>query len=292
MSLKTSPPVFRFAPSPNGLLHLGHAYSALLNFDTAKALGGRFLLRIEDTDLTRARPEFEQAIFDDLQWLGIEWEEPVRQQSDHFADYQSAMDKLEAEGLVYRSYLTRSDIKRIVEDYENKGRQWPRDPDGAPHFPGRDYEEQSARDGDSHTVRLDVDAASRKVGRHLFWQEAADSHFSKMIEVVAEPAKWSDFILVRRDAPASYNLAVVIDDAIQGVTHIVRGKDIYEATSVQRLLQELLGLPQPAYYHHSLICDDNGRKLSKSRQDTSLTSLRAGGATPDDIRALVGLTGG
>ncbi|KPB00227.1 tRNA glutamyl-Q(34) synthetase GluQRS [Ahrensia marina] len=292
MALKTSPPVFRFAPSPNGLLHLGHAYSALLNFDTAKALGGRFLLRIEDTDLTRARPEFEQAIFDDLQWLGIKWEEPVRRQSDHFADYQSAMGKLEAEGIVYRSYLTRSDIKRIVEAYEAKGCLWPRDPDGAPHFPGRQHEEQNAHDGDSYTVRLDIDAALRKVGRNLFWQEASDNHFSKVTNVMAEPAKWSDIILVRRDAPASYNLAVVIDDAIQGVTHIVRGKDIYEATSVQRLLQELLGLPQPAYYHHSLICDDNGRKLSKSRDDTSLASLRAGGATPDDIRALVGLTGG
>lgn len=292
MSVKTSPPVFRFAPSPNGLLHLGHAYSALLNFDAARALGGRFLLRIEDTDITRARPEFEQAIFNDLQWLGIEWEEPVRRQSDHFADYQSAMDKLEVEGLVYRSYLTRSDIKRIVEAYEAKGRLWPRDPDGAPHFPGRQHEEQNAHDGNSYIVRLDVDAALQKVGRHLCWQEASDSHFLKVTDVVAEPAKWSDIILVRRDAPASYNLAVVVDDAIQGVTHIVRGKDIYEATSVQRLLQELLGLPQPAYYHHSLICDDNGRKLSKSRQDTSLASLRAGGATPDDIRALVGLTGG
>lgn len=288
MPKSITPPVFRFAPSPNGLLHLGHAYSALLNYEAAKAMGGRFLLRMEDTDITRARPEFEQAIFDDLHWLGIEWEEPVRRQSNHFRDYKPALEKLEAEGLSYRSYLTRSDIKRIVEAHEAKGSAWPRDPDGAPHFPGRHYEEQATIDDSSYTVRLDIGACLKKVNRDISWREASDRGFTDLLAVAAEPQKWSDIILVRRDAPASYNLAVVIDDAVQGVTHVVRGEDIYAATSIHRLLQELLGLPQPLYHHHRLICDEKGRKLSKSQHDTSLASLRASGLTPDDIKEKLG----
>lgn len=287
--MNISPPVFRFAPSPNGFLHLGHAYSALLNYNAAKAMGGRFLLRIEDTDTTRSRPEFEQAIFDDLHWLGIEWEQPVRCQSEHFDDYKPVLEKLENAGLSYRSNLTRSNIKHIVESFEKSGGVWPRDPDGAPFFPGRAYEGRASIDDGSHTVRLDVAACVQYVDRHFTWQEAAGPEFGALSECKAAPQLWSDILLVRRDAPVSYNLAVVLDDAIQGVTHVVRGEDIREATSIHRLLQEVLELPQPMYHHHRLIFDDDGRKLSKSKQDTSLASLRAAGFTAQDIRKKVGL---
>lgn len=286
------PPVFRFAPSPNGLLHLGHAYSALVNFEASKALGGRFLLRIEDTDTSRSRPQFEQAIFDDLTWLGIKWEEPVRRQSEHFPDYRTALDVLETEGLTYRSYLTRSDIARIVESFEEDGAQWPRDPDGAPHFPGRAYEEQASIDDGSYNVRLDVQACLDHVGASLFWEEAAGADFQSPDLIDADPAAWSDIILARRDAPVSYNLAVVVDDALQGITHVVRGGDVREATAIHCLLQDLLGLPKPVYHHHRLILDESGRKLSKSKQDTSLASLRAAGLQPQDIRRMVGLDEG
>src|SRR5216683_206211 len=218
-----TPPVFRFAPSPNGYLHLGHALSALLNFDMAQAAGGRLLLRIEDIDAARCRPDYERAIYDDLAWLGIVWEQPVRRQSAHFDDYRAALARLDAQGLVYPSFESRGEIARLVAEQERQG-AWPRDPDGAPLYPA-----------------------------------------------------WGDVVLARKETPTSYHLSVVIDDALQGVTHVVRGQDLFWSTSVHRLLQALRGLPAPIYHHHRLILDAGGQKLSKSTRATALRSLREAG---------------
>jgi glutamyl-Q tRNA(Asp) synthetase len=286
------PPVFRFAPSPNGHLHLGHALSALLNFDLARRSGGRLLLRIEDIDPIRCRPEFEAAAYEDLAWLGIEWEKPVRRQSEHFAFYRQAIEKLSAQGLVYPSFESRAEIARLVAQREADGR-WPRDPDGAPLYPGTAKSlsaEERARlleSGAPHALRLDMAAACARAG-DLGWTELGES-FGEASTVAAQPQAWGDVILARRETPTSYHLAVVVDDALQGVTDVVRGQDLFWSTSVHRLLQHLLGLPQPTYRHHRLILDDQGRKLSKSTMATGLRELRAGGATPADIRRLAGV---
>jgi glutamyl-Q tRNA(Asp) synthetase len=258
------PPVFRFAPSPNGHLHLGHALSALLNFDLARRSGGRLLLRIEDIDPIRCRPEFEAAAYEDLAWLGIEWEKPVRRQSEHFAFYRQAIEKLSAQGLVYPSFESRAEIARLVAQREADGR-WPRDPDGAPLYPGTAKSlsaEERARlleSGAPHALRLDMAAACARVG-DLGWTELGES-FGEASAVAVQPQAWGDVILARRETPTSYHLAVVVDDALQGVTDVVRGQDLFWSTSVHRLLQHLLGLPQPTYRHHRLILDDQGRKL-------------------------------
>lgn len=281
------PPVFRFAPSPNGYLHLGHALSALLNAEAARAAGGRLLLRIEDIDLARCRPEFEAAIYEDLGWLGIGWEQPVRRQSEHFDDYRAALARLEAMGLVYPSFESRAGIAALVEERERQG-PWPRDPDGAPLYPGaaRDIapDERSRRiaAGESYALRLDMAKAVRRAGA-LAWDEAGRG------TVAADPSAWGDVILARKDTPASYHLAVTVDDALQGVTDVVRGEDLFPSTSVHRLLQSLLGLPAPRYRHHRLILGSDGRKLSKSTAATALRQLRAEGLTPADIRRMVGL---
>ncbi len=285
------PPVFRFAPSPNGYLHLGHAYSALLNLDLARQSGGRFLLRIEDIDATRCRPEFEAAIHEDLAWLGIAWETPVRRQSEHFAAYGAAIDRLTAQGLVYPSFESRADIGRLVADREAGG-AWPRDPDGAPLYPGTAKSLAPAeRDrlvgqGAPFALRLDIAAAYARTGR-LNWRELGEG--PETGDVVARPEAWGDVILARKETPTSYHLSVVVDDALQGVTDVVRGADLFWSTSVHRLLQELLGLPVPTYRHHGLIRDAVGQKLSKSTEATALRALRADGASPADIRRLVGL---
>ncbi|KQY98235.1 glutamyl-Q tRNA(Asp) ligase [Pseudolabrys sp. Root1462] len=280
------PPVFRFAPSPNGYLHLGHALSALLNAAAARAAGGRLLLRIEDIDLARCRPGFEAAIYEDLAWLGIGWEQPVRRQSEHFDDYRAALARLEAMGLVYPSFESRAGIAALVEERERQG-PWPRDPDGAPLYPGtaRDIapDERSRRiaAGESYALRLDMAKAVRRAGA-LAWDEAGRG------TVAADPSAWGDVILARKDTPASYHLAVTVDDAL-GVTDVVRGEDLFPSTSVHRLLQSLLGLPAPRYRHHRLILGSDGRKLSKSTAATALRQLRAEGLTPADIRRMVGL---
>lgn len=285
-------PVFRFAPSPNGQLHLGHALSAFLNNDMARAADGRLLLRIEDIDLTRCTPEFEAGIFADLRWLGIEWEQPVRRQQEHFSEYQTALHSLIERGLVYPSFLTRSEVKARVTAYERMGEPWPRDPDGTPHYPAddrdRSEEERDAMLGSGlrHAWRLNMSRALDLIGEPLFWMETGDERKG---EILAEPVAWGDVVLSRSDAPSSYHLSVVIDDALQGVTHVVRGLDLFHATSVHRLLQELLDLPQPVYHHHRLIVDAEGRKLSKSEGDTGLAELRARGLSAADIRRLVGL---
>jgi glutamyl-Q tRNA(Asp) synthetase len=291
------PPVFRFAPSPNGYLHLGHAYSVLLNFDLARRSGGRFLLRIEDIDATRCRPEFEAAIYQDLAWLGIAWEEPVRRQSSHFALYRDALEKLSTEGLIYPSFESRGDIARLVAQRDAGGPQhgsWPRDPDGAPLYPGAakslapDTRAALLESGTPYALRLDMAAAIARVG-DLAWNERGAGPAGESGAVAARPQAWGDVILARKETPTSYHLSVVIDDALQGITEVVRGEDLFWSTSVHRLLQALLGLPPPIYRHHRLMLDGAGQKLSKSTEATGLRELRAEGATPADIRRLVGL---
>jgi glutamyl-Q tRNA(Asp) synthetase len=288
-------PVFRFAPSPNGYLHLGHALSALLNFEMARAAGGRLLLRIEDIDETRCRPEYEQAIFDDLAWLGIAWEQPVRRQSEHLDEYRTTLTQLEAQGLLYPSFESRAEIAALVAARERHG-AWPRDPDGAPIYPGSVNSmspierQQRVADGDRYALRLDMASAIAHAGT-MAWTETGQGPNGETGAVPASPAAWGDVVLARKETPTSYHLAVVVDDAIQGVTDVVRGQDLFAATAVHRLLQTLLGLPVPAYHHHRLLLDAEGRKLSKSTQATGLRELRAQGATPADIRRMVGLSG-
>ncbi len=289
----TTPPVFRFAPSPNGRLHLGHAYSALLNFDMARAAGGRLLLRIEDIDKARCRPEFEAAILDDLAWLGIAWERPVRRQSEHLDDYRAALARLETMRMTFASFESRAEIAHLVADRESFAR-WPRDPDGAPLYPGTARQmpehERAARiaRGGPYAIRLDMDRAMEWVGA-LVWSETGRGPAGEHGSVAADPAAWGDVILGRKETPTSYHVSVVLDDALQGVTHVVRGQDLFWATSVHRVLQALLDLPAPTYCHHRLILDAEGRKLSKSTQATALRELRGQGATPADIRRMVGL---
>ncbi|MGH6836519.1 MAG: tRNA glutamyl-Q(34) synthetase GluQRS [Methylocella sp.] len=272
--------VFRFAPSSNGYLHLGHAYSALLNFDMARAAGGRFLLRIEDIDIERCRFELEQAIYEDLGWLGLAWETPVRRQSEHFSDYASALAKLSAQGLTYPCFCTRGEIMQAVA-----GRiGWPRDPDGSPLYPGickqlsRQEQQRRIAAGQPAALRIDMEAAIAKAGRGLAWREMG--HAAQTLEVAAEPALWGDTALARKDIPASYHIAAVVDDALQGVTDVVRGEDLFLATSLHRLLQTLLDLPAPAYRHHALLRDASGQKLSKSSRAKSLRALRQDGLSP------------
>ncbi|MER8525051.1 tRNA glutamyl-Q(34) synthetase GluQRS [Mesorhizobium sp. M0814] len=286
---------FRFAPSPNGELHLGHAYSALLNQKLAKAAGGRLLLRIEDIDTTRCTPEFEAGIFRDLKWLGLGWEEPVRRQSEHFAEYRAMLERLIKEELVYPAFMSRSEIRAFIADSEKRGRDWPRDPDGVPLYPAADKaltaSERKRRVAENAPFawRLDVDAAIARAGKDLSWAEYTNETLSATRRVEAHPQDWGDVIVARREIPTSYHLAVTMDDALQGVSHVVRGQDLYSATSVQRLLQQLLGLPQPAYFHHRLILGPDGRKLSKSLGDTGLAAQRKAGASPADLKRLVGL---
>ncbi|MGE0034378.1 MAG: tRNA glutamyl-Q(34) synthetase GluQRS [Xanthobacteraceae bacterium] len=285
--------VFRFAPSPNGFLHLGHALSALINFDRACASGGRFLLRIEDIDAMRCRPEFEQAIYEDLSWLGITWEQPVRRQSEHFDDYRGALQALDAQGLIYETFDSRAEIARLVAARERHAR-WPRDPDGAPLYPGSAAamaaaERRRRRDaGEPYALRLDMPAAIARAGG-LFWDETGAGPDGETGRIMAQPAAWGDVVLARKETPTSYHLSVVVDDARQSVTDVVRGQDLFWSTSVHRLLQVLLGLPAPRYHHHRLMRDADGRKLAKSTRSTSLRVLREAGATPVDIRRMAGL---
>jgi glutamyl-Q tRNA(Asp) synthetase len=285
---------FRFAPSPNGDLHLGHAYSALLNRKLARQAGGRLLLRIEDIDTTRSTPAFEAGIYRDLEWLGIDWEKPARRQSEHFADYRAALERLIADGLVYPAFMSRGDIRAFIAE-SGRTKSWPHDPDGAPLYPPADKAlSQSERrrriaEGLPFAWRLDVGAAVERVGGSLSWLEFADEALSATEPVEAAPQAWGDVVIARRDVPTSYHLSVVVDDALQGVSHVVRGRDLYLATSVQRLLQELLGLSPPRYLHHRLILGPDGRKLSKSFRDTGLAALREAGVTPFEIAAMTGV---
>ncbi|PBC06359.1 tRNA glutamyl-Q(34) synthetase GluQRS [Mesorhizobium sp. WSM3860] len=286
---------FRFAPSPNGELHLGHAYSALMNRQMAARAGGRLLLRIEDIDVTRCTPDFEAGIFRDLRWLGFEWEEPVRRQSEHFSEYRAVLDRLIAEELVYPAFMSRGEIRAFIAGTEKRGRNWPRDPDGVPLYPPLDkalpIKERKRRIAENTPFawRLDIEAARARMPGALSWIEFTDETMAATRTVDATPQAWGDVIVARRDIPTSYHLAVVVDDALQGVSHIVRGQDLYAATSVQRLLQDLLGLSAPRYFHHRLILGPDGRKLSKSFKDTGLAALRQAGVSPQNVVRLVGL---
>jgi glutamyl-Q tRNA(Asp) synthetase len=283
--------VFRFAPSPNGYLHLGHALSALMNFDLARAAGGRFLLRIEDIDRTRCRSEFEAAICEDLSWLGVTWDGPVWRQSEHLDDHQAALARLEADGLVYPSFESRAEIAALISAAPGT---WPRDPDGAPLYPGAarlmssDERTSLIESGAPYALRLDMAAASARGGK-LSWSELGEGPDGENGTVAVDPQAWGDVILARKETPTSYHLSVVVDDALQGVTEVVRGQDLFHATAVHRLLQHLLNLSVPVYRHHRLIRDELGRKLSKSNRSTGLRALRAAGVTSADIRRLVNL---
>jgi glutamyl-Q tRNA(Asp) synthetase len=272
-------PTYRFAPSPNGELHLGHAFSALFAFHAAKRAGGTFLLRIEDIDTTRCRDHFADLIFDDLAWLGLHWREPVRFQSRHLADYSRAQTRLESEGLLYPCFCTRKTLEASSSA--------PRDPDGSPLYPGTcralDPAARTERMAAGKTFHLRLDmarAAQRAMG--LFFTDLG------MGDIPADPQKWGDVILVRKDIGTSYHIAVVFDDALQEVTHVTRGRDLFEATHIHRLLQALLGLPAPLYHHHRLINDALGRKLSKSAGDRSLRSLRQEGVSAAAVRQALG----
>ena len=286
-------PVFRFAPSPNGRLHLGHAFSALLDHGLARGLGGRFLLRLEDIDRTRCRPEFDRAIRDDLLWLGLDWDGEPRRQSEHFDAYAAALEALKRLGLVYPSVLGRGEIRVRVAAFEAAGGRWPRDPDGAPHVTGDERALGAAgraallAGGADVAWRLDTAKALAGCGP-LDWRETGAGPAGETGRIAADPAAWGDPVLARREVPSSYHLAVVVDDAAQGVTHVVRGRDLFHATSLHRLLQVLLGLPAPIYHHHRLITDASGRKLAKSAADTALADLRAAGVGPDEIRRRIG----
>jgi glutamyl-Q tRNA(Asp) synthetase len=286
-----SVPVFRFAPSPNGPLHLGHALSALSGSDMARRLGGRFLVRIEDVDVARCREEYVTGIFEDLAWLGLDWEEPVLRQSEHFADYADAAQRLEAQGVLYPCFASRSEI-------EAGAVPGALDPDGAPLYPGlhkglaRAQIDLRMQNGERFALRLDMQRArdlarERLGGERLTFTELGDDGGPQVLN--ARPEQWGDAVILRKDVPASYHLAVVVDDARQGITHVTRGRDLFQATGLHRLLQVLLDLPQPLYRHHRLLTDADGRKLSKGDGASGLAELRAGGATPSDVRRMLGL---
>lgn len=278
---------FRFAPTPNGALHLGHAYSALMNARLADASGGRLLLRIEDLDRTRCKPEYETAIRDDLAWLGLAFVDRPRRQSEHGDDYARALDALRARGLAYPCFCSRGAIAAAASR---------RDPDGAPLYPGtcrslapREVVARLAA-GELPGWRLDSARARAAVRAELTWREFGEAETET--RCIADPAAWGDFLLRGRDAAASYHLAVVVDDALQEISDVVRGRDLLAATSAHRLLQALLDLPAPRYRHHRLVLDANGDKMSKSAASTPLHALRAQGATADDLRIALGFAPG
>jgi glutamyl-Q tRNA(Asp) synthetase len=290
-------PVLRFAPSPNGELHLGHALSALVGFEMAQRLGGRFLVRIEDIDTARCRENYVTQIFEDLAWLGVTWEEPVLRQSLHFTTYSAASDWLLKLGLLYPCFATRTEISEATETAPHPP---PLDPDGTPLYPGlhkhMPKEEIAARlsRNEPFALRLDMDRALDALEgitgkRQVTFTELDADGNPEPIEM--DPAVWGDAVIVRKDVPTSYHLAVVVDDARQGVTHVTRGRDLYAATGLHRLLQTILGVPEPLYHHHRLLTDAGGHKLSKSAGDTSLRALREQGIDRLQIRHRVGLDG-
>ena len=275
----TVPVVTRFAPSPTGLLHTGHAFSALFAYESASRTSGRFILRIEDLDFTRCRPEFETAVEEDLTWLGITWKSPVRRQSDHLSDFAAAADSLQLQGLLYPCFCTRKDIQQEI----NAAGGAPHGPDG-PVYPGTckhlSLSERNDRiaAGQSFALRLNLEKAIRITGSDLQWRDLAKGWQT------ATPEIFGDIVLIRKDIGSSYHLAVVHDDALQGVTLVTRGMDLFSATHIQRVLQSLLGLPTPEYHHHQLICDNNGKRLAKRDDAESLRSLRERGITADELR--------
>jgi glutamyl-Q tRNA(Asp) synthetase len=278
----TLPFVTRFAPSPTGRLHLGHAYAALFAESMARASGGRFLLRIEDIDTTRCRSEFETGILEDLAWLGLSWEAPVRRQSDHIGEYQSALDSLAGRGLVYPCFCSRREIQAEVAASAGA----PQGPEG-PLYPGtcrnlpRAVGDQRVADGERYAVRLDSAKAAAAAGS-LTWEDLDRGIFQ------LRPGLLGDVVLGRRDSPASYHLAVTLDDHLQGVSLVTRGEDLLPATHVHRLLQALLGLSVPRWRHHRLLTNERGERLAKRDQAMTLAALRAAGVLPAKVRAIAG----
>jgi glutamyl-Q tRNA(Asp) synthetase len=274
--------VTRFAPSPTGHLHLGHAFSALFAWRRARAASGRFLLRLEDIDPGRCRPEYAAAILDDLTWLGLDWDGAVRVQSQHLAEYRAVLDDLAAHALLYPCFCTRADIQREVE----RSAAAPHTPDGTPLYPGtcrslsRDEREARMAAGERHALRLDMRRALEDVREALCFQEEREG------TVTCRPGQFGDVVLARKDAPASYHLCVTHDDAVQEVTLVTRGADLKPATHLHRLLQVLMGWPEPAYAHHPLLTDAKGRRLAKRDRATTLRELRTAGRSPADVRAL------
>ena len=277
--------VTRFAPSPTGYLHRGHAFSALTAYEAAREAGGRFLLRLEDIDRTRCRPEFEAAIDEDLAWLGLDWERPVRRQSDHMADYGAALRDLAERGLVYRCFKTRREVAEAIE--------------AAPHGAMEAYvgaalppAEEAARvaAGEPYAWRLSLAAAERALGGFgaLAFVEEGGGPAGETGLIAARPQLGGDVVLARKDVGVAYHLAVVHDDALQGVTHVIRGQDLFEAAHVQRLLQALLGYPAPVYRHHRLLAGADGKRLAKRDRAETLRELRARGMTPQGLRSELG----
>jgi len=279
----------RFAPSPTGYLHLGHAFAALSAYERARASDSAFVLRIEDIDRARCRLEYEAAIFEDLAWLGLEWEEPVRRQSQHFDDYAAALAKLDRYGVCYPCFCTRREIAEEIA----RAVDAPHGPEG-PHYPGTcralDLRDRMLRmQTEAYAVRLDVAKAQQHLGRVIHFDERGRGPGGEHGLRCVEPQLLGDVVLARKELPTSYHLAAVVDDALQDIELVTRGEDLFHATHIQRLLQELLGLPAPVYAHHRLILDDMGKKFSKRDQAMTLRGLRAVGATPADIRKRLGL---
>jgi glutamyl-Q tRNA(Asp) synthetase len=285
--------VTRFAPSPTGFLHLGHAFAALTAHRAADRDQGRFLLRIEDIDSARSRPEYEQAIKDDLNWLGLAFEEPVRRQSEHFADYAAALKRLDEKGLLYPCFCTRKEIAEEIA----RAAAAPHGPDG-PLYPGtcrrlpNEIKEMRMAEGHSYALRLDIDKAVAMVGQKVVFVEQGAGPSGETGEQTARPALFGDVVLARKESPASYHLAVVVDDALQGVTLVTRGNDLFHATHVHRLLQACLGYETPAYAHHRLILDTSGKKFSKRDRSVTLDHLRREGKSADSIKTSLGFQPG
>jgi glutamyl-Q tRNA(Asp) synthetase len=273
----------RFAPSPTGFLHLGHAHSALFGWRLAREAGGRFLLRIEDIDPGRCRPEFAEALQEDLAWLGLDWDGEVRVQSRHLPEYGQALDRLAARGLLYPCFCTRAEIAREVAAAASA----PHGPDG-PLYPGtcrrltpEQRAERIAR-GEPHALRLDMARALALIPPGLSFCERGRGRLA------CDPARFGDAVLARKDAPCSYHLCVTHDDALQGVTLVTRGEDLLPATDLHRLLQSLMSWPEPEYAHHPLLTDASGRRLAKRDRAATLRDLRASGSSPTELRARAG----
>ncbi len=273
--------ISRFAPSPTGFLHIGHAYSAMFAYEQAQLTNGKFLLRIEDIDQGRCRLEFEQAILDDLRWLGLRWSTPVRRQSEHFADYIAALDTLRSMGLVYPCFCTRKDILTEIQAAGGA----PHGPDGLV-YPGTcrnlsdDERSRKIDNGQPHAYRLDM-GKSVKLAPTLTWQDVVAG------KIDADPERFGDIVIARKETPTSYHIAVTIDDHLQEITLVTRGRDLFEATDVHRLLQKLLNLNEPRYHHHPLVIGNDGNRLAKRNDSVSIRKLREDGATPDDIHIMI-----
>jgi glutamyl-Q tRNA(Asp) synthetase len=285
MNLLYKPTLTRFAPSPTGLLHLGHAYSALFAEQLAKKADGDFLLRIEDIDPVRCDAKFETAILEDLDWLGLKWQQPVRRQSDHMDVYAQALGRLEGMDLLYPCFCSRKDIREEIAAAGGAPHQGPE----GPHYPGicralpRTETDERRQAGEAFALRLDNEKALSMITGPLLWRDMERG------EITAHPERFGDVVLARKDIPTSYHLAVTIDDDLQGINLVSRGEDLLPSTDVHRLLQELLGLSVPAYHHHPLLSNDKGERMAKRTKSQSIRALREAGNSPEQVRGMAGI---